>query len=67
MKNVSAQTEYIQKGERIFFYKSRIQKVKSEVSDGSAHLKNIETSSSSGGTVGEGGFLLRMVEITADG
>ena len=41
--------------------------MKSEVSDGSAHLKNIETSSSSGGTVGEGGFLLRMVEITADG
>ena len=30
------------------------------VSDGSAHLKKIETSSSDGGTVGEGGFFLRM-------
>ena len=41
-----------------------------DVSDGSAHLKNrIETrlSSSGGGTVGEGGFLLRMLEITIDG
>ena len=38
-----------------------------KVSDGSAHLKNIETSSSGGGTVGDGGVLFRMVEITEDG
>ena len=34
---------------------------------GSAHLKNIEPNSSGGGTVDGGGFLLRMLEITADG
>ena len=33
------------------------------VSDGSAHLKNIETSSSGGGTVGKGGFLLKLYSL----
>ena len=30
-------------------------------------MKNMETNSSGWGTVGDGGFLLRMVEITDDG
>ena len=36
-------------------------------SGGSAHLKNIETSSSGGGTVCEGAFLFKVLEITVEG
>lgn len=37
------------------------------MSDGSAHLKNMDTKSSGGGSVGVGGFFYEMLEITADG
>ena len=37
-----------------------------DVSDGSAHLKNMDTNSSGGGVVGAD-FFFKMLEITVDG